>query len=544
MQDRTGVQTSLLPLKSSIAECLHVVKDVPIILEQLGLGLFMRKLEDMAKELGLVFPQTDIYDWGDKNSNLVLMKSCITKNRLHYVPMEDNENTSVICGAIVVVDIVVDPDKPISVKLSYAGHDPSERHDFESNLLTDLLRRGNFHAFKENLASLAFLDKHSGFHHMNCLAEDLRAIHQIELTNSKNDHESVMLEGHGLPHPRPERLGPSLIYWATPLARLNINWAEQPISNLPSEGVCTAFVAMEHYSNRPYLPPSKTGFLLPNGQTDLMIPDNEEGQYVISQGFSWHNEPLSFLVPTPTSSITAPATYYLHLCPPIASTAAIGKQIAIMVGIANNDGLQSSPVIDAVVPTRYGTLEELLARDVLVSEELSGALPHLQFKAVFDDEEHFYEFKATHRPDAIVIKKIPFSHTAQIFPVLKLLRRHLVFNALFRSCFNANTYHIAEEDDGVPSTPARQFVLHSWTPPQVLEFRFIHSRPPYRYQVLMVIDEHAKVNVRCMQLSQGTFVPVSGMEGGYAGIDAAANKVLDVPIVMRKLCKFLSSIPM
>lgn len=42
-------------------------------------------------------------------------------------------------------------------------------------------RTGQFQAFQDSLTYLAFLDRHSGFHHMKHVEKDLVSINQIEL---------------------------------------------------------------------------------------------------------------------------------------------------------------------------------------------------------------------------------------------------------------------------------------------------------------------------------------------------------------------------
>ncbi|RKO85088.1 hypothetical protein BDK51DRAFT_28007, partial [Blyttiomyces helicus] len=329
-----------------------------------------------------------------------------------------------------------------------------------------MARRGDFQAFKENLSFLAFLDKWNAFHTMKCVQTDLQNIFAIESLTTMHDYESVMAKGHGIPLLHSGKWGPSLVYWTTPISRRATQWSiigetdlAHNASAFPIEGVCLAFLGMEEYPGRTttFLPDSKSQYLVPGNDAAFALPPSEASQYRLVHGTSINDHPLAFYDPVQSTEggIAVPVLFCLKLSPPIAATAAVGKAIAALVGIEG----ATDPMIEhesAAGDLVYASMEELLTRSATARKGIP--LTSLKFKSKFEDQVQSYVFSADSDVPAIVIQKIPIAHPAQILPVLnfahsyptpkhhQILRKHLAFNALFRSCFNPFTLAIAESE--------------------------------------------------------------------------------------------------
>ncbi|TPX70037.1 hypothetical protein SpCBS45565_g02043 [Spizellomyces sp. 'palustris'] len=519
LKDRSILQSSITPLKTALTECLFIAKDELATPEKMGVDAVAKKLEQLIADMGL---------------QLYLSA--------HF---EDTSVVTVtICGTIFVVDIVISPPGVVTkIKLSYASdtHPQHQQHELADELLTEVLSKGDFESFKKSIASLAFLDANAGFHQIKCIENDLLSIHQIELANSGNDFESVMFEGHGLPFMHCERIGPSVVYWATPAARLEIDWSGEITPArlrkiFPAMGVCRAFIDMESYPLTRFLPKFKNQYLVPGNRADLQLPPNEQEYYNLIQGASWRNIiPLTFYNPLPTSNETAAITYFLRLSPPIAAATTVARDIGRVVGIVSVEDFSNELNEESVDGgLRYGTMLELLVRDSPITPgNLEHATVFRSTSCKTRDNPHpitqSYTLSGNMSTPAMVLCKIPFSHPSQLLPVLLLLRRQLTFNALVRSCFNVYTHTLglqAVQEDIV------SLQLEDWTPPEQLVFTFTHPRPPHQYRLTLRIEADGGVGVVVEEETEDGLGRTSFGEGRVSRI---ASRTLDVGLVVSAL---------
>ncbi|KAJ3030593.1 hypothetical protein HDV00_008838 [Rhizophlyctis rosea] len=72
----------------------------------------------------------------------------------------------------------------------------------------------------------------------------------------------------------------------------------------------------------------------------------------------------------------------------------------------------------------------------------------------------------------------------------------------------------------------------------MLQFRFIHPRPPGVHTMELSVDDNARVGVKCLEhdAETGSWRVVEMEERVVEGLKEIANRTLSVPIVAWKLC--------
>ncbi|KAI9099912.1 hypothetical protein DFS34DRAFT_648857 [Phlyctochytrium arcticum] len=502
LKSRTGQLTTLAPFRSVVGECLDVVKDRPIPIKSLGRDATIKRLEQVTLEVGLqFFCGPDLED-----SSLLAV---------------------VICGDVVVADIHISPSADITkTTLTFAMPDSAEHSlpdVLADTLLLDMIKLGDFSALKQALAYLALLDTNKGenLHYQKAMEADLAAIHEIERANMGADMESIMAEGHGIPVRHLNQLGPTLVYWATAAARLDIDWglAEASLrSILSNTGICRAYIKLEPSTPTWLLGKSQQQYLVPGNDPNFTIPPADQPYYNIIQGQSWHNAaPLNFFNPIPNSISPKDLCFYIKLQPAIAVTTLVARRIAAKgrEGAAATDATDDGEMAAGNdVDENFAGLSELLTRDVAAggdklnlqkfsaripiriattkNETISPANPSItnasptQSSAAVD-LSIAYRYVAPQDSSAVVINSIPCAHPRHIYSIFQLLRRQLVFNALFRSCFNVHTFTMGlpretgNAESGVATgavsdgqtgsaVESVQVMLLDWSPPETLVF--------------------------------------------------------------------------
>ncbi|KAJ3184476.1 Mediator of RNA polymerase II transcription subunit 1 [Gaertneriomyces sp. JEL0708] len=439
LTERATAQKPELAFQLALAECLDLLKSQPTLPGNAGVGVLTRKLQDVATEVGL---------------------------QLFSVPNlnDDAATTITIAGNILVLDIELAPKGTVRrVKLEYASENAQHQYDdMADQLLLKFLRDGDFSSFTRNLGDLALLDKHSGFQARSCLENDLLSIHKYEMTMSESTDENhlttLLLNGHGLPTMHCGRIGTSLVYWASPLALRDTDWnlarssGEAMASAMSMDGVWMAAIVMEPSKPLPYLPPTVTQYLVePN--TEPTVDPAETARYTITTGLCLGGANLNYYNPLPNSEHMLPLEYVMVLNPPVPVALRIARQI---MGVTATTLLPEED---------WWALEDVLTMQVPSPVTIRETSFH---SGVSQDVRQEYRFGIEDRAAGVLIRRIPFRHSADVFPTLMTVRRQILFNHLFQSCFNFETYTFA---CSVSETmPILRITLVEWVPGLRLSF--------------------------------------------------------------------------
>ncbi|KAI8819587.1 uncharacterized protein EV422DRAFT_98033 [Fimicolochytrium jonesii] len=496
----------------------------------------------------------------DFNATIAKLKSLTEECELQFYEHRDDDaafSTVTICGNIFVIDAEIFLDGKVKMtRLSYATetHMQDEQHELADGMLHGMLTIGNYNAFRETLMTLAFLDKHSAFHQLHCIENDLSDILKLELVQSGNDYRSVMLEGHGLPAMHERQFGISIAYWASPATLLDVDsWP-----SLPRDDVFRAFVEL-----KPSGQPVPT---LASNVTRHLVRDEDEPpatdprDYSIIQSTSWRNmAPLHFRQPLPTSQDWSNVSYFLRFEPAIPAAVATGDDLAVFADGPGNEGALRET-------NATGTFLELLMNGGTPEE--AELLPYLIGKSLFTTPSPAPLAATTTQymvfsPSApslpgLSIRKVPFTNSSQLHAILKIVRRQLVFNYLVASCFNVHTagWSIDTEDTGndvaLVNSHTMTATLVEWTPPTQLIFDIsIRSAnesdptPPVTLRLTTNIDGDSRIQIRLEGLHHhGVPSPLVWGSGSDQEIEAArerleryANVTMDMSLVFGTLCE-------
>ncbi|RUS32358.1 hypothetical protein BC938DRAFT_475618 [Jimgerdemannia flammicorona] len=330
--------------------------------------------------------------------------------------------------------------------------------------------------------------------------------------------------------------------------------------------------------------------------TPVHVPSSSAHLAIITElTYPHFTTPCRFVQPLVTSSASAMLRFVAWVEPPVAVTEGIAKAIAQAVGIGGvgvglGEVMQAERDGAAVSGTSL-SLEELLIADAVPAassaDESQRRLSFLlkqtvQWEAV---SEHCicmlrmtfadtpvtqkYAFVGDTNTRAKVIERIPFAHPMQLFAVMQVsvveewegrifvcLRQQLIFNALFQSCFNAQTYRpsslevqttslslddildaAASSSTTSPVHRTIQLEIRARHPPQALFVTFSHpSRPFALVSLEIMVPAHAPVQ-------PSVRVTPRPREADLALDEAKMTQVLrtceSVPVLVRWLCRKL-----
>ncbi|KAM3582470.1 hypothetical protein VKS41_005115 [Umbelopsis sp. WA50703] len=324
----------------------------------------------------------------------------------------------------------------IKAKLTYA----TEMHqdDKVDRILLDNLKSDNLRDFRTNLKALSFIDKMNTkyspvdfFNISKNLMEDLTSIYSQELLMASNNPGQVLNNGHGIPQMHIDHPGLSIFFWAGPVEVLETEWGqlEASIENA-----------------------SKAHFLLSFDETLESILAEENGEHFIiidepEQLESGVNIRYLKTSPNHPNASTVPVSFVARFDYPIPLSASTCSQLANVLGL---------PGINVLSGERDNTtdhqddvgLEALLIKDCIQGTEGSKQSANVQ-DLLSDNVRWHVEVENTkqnyvHMINSTVkrgklLHRIPFGHPAQLYGIMQVLRKQLVFNHIFHSVFNAKS---------------------------------------------------------------------------------------------------------
>ncbi|RKP37832.1 hypothetical protein BJ085DRAFT_30123 [Dimargaris cristalligena] len=323
----------------------------------------------------------------------------------HYIDSHVRNNgtavtTVTLCGAVVVVDVdVAEGGRVLAAKVTYATGTPTDSR-IDQTLTGHLVRRDKA-AFTQSIATLALLDRlttqyeHTDFFRIvTVIRKDLQRIFEAESAALGGDLREVMAKGHGLPFPDCYRPGPTLLYWAPESTSADLS-SSTSVSNINPDHFYKLWISVEE-STVPicFLPASVDGFVMytqldaPTGG-DTMHSMDIDGSAATPQVPPPLDHPnaaipsfgVAYFQATPENGVAAQARFVAHLAPPIPVAEAYAKSLAFLCDTNLHD-------FNLVPPTQEG----LVSHEALLLENAS--------------------------------------------PVGVVLRQQVLYNTLFRSCFN------------------------------------------------------------------------------------------------------------
>ncbi|RUP48586.1 hypothetical protein BC936DRAFT_144346 [Jimgerdemannia flammicorona] len=455
-------------------------------------------------------------------------------------------------------------------------------------ILAENLRSHDAPSFRRDLGILAHCDRFNGLYPtidffvvIRNLAADIRSIWQQEMLVCMDDFPMVLACGHGVPLLHGVHPGLSLAYWAPRAVIADMDWEElrgflergEPCKNL--DQLARLWIQFEE-SRTPtaFLPPARAQYLLGDDEGEESVQAGEDGAHlaiITELTYPHFTTPCRFVQPLVTSSASAMLRFVAWVEPPVAVTEGIAKAIAQAVGIGGvgvglGEVMQAERDGAAVSGTSL-SLEELLIADAVPAassaDESQRRLSFLlkqtvQWEATFADTPvtQKYAFVGDTNTRAKVIERIPFAHPMQLFAVMQCLRQQLIFNALFQSCFNAQTYRpsslevqttslslddildaAASSSTTSPVHRTIQLEIRARHPPQALFVTFSHpSRPFALVSLEIMVPAHAPVQ-------PSVRVTPRPREADLALDEAKMTQVLrtceSVPVLVRWLCRKL-----
>ncbi|KAJ1985795.1 hypothetical protein H4R33_003753 [Dimargaris cristalligena] len=383
----------------------------------------------------------------------------------HYIDSHVRNNgtavtTVTLCGAVVVVDVdVAEGGRVLAAKVTYATGTPTDSR-IDQTLTGHLVRRDKA-AFTQSIATLALLDRlttqyeHTDFFRIvTVIRKDLQRIFEAESAALGGDLREVMAKGHGLPFPDCYRPGPTLLYWAPESTSADLS-SSTSVSNINPDHFYKLWISVEE-STVPicFLPASVDGFVMytqldaPTGG-DTMHSMDIDGSAATPQVPPPLDHPnaaipsfgVAYFQATPENGVAAQARFVAHLAPPIPVAEAYAKSLAFLCDTNLHD-------FNLVPPTQEG----LVSHEALLLENASpvgvvdcqAALAHHSFTWTAPPElspgegnSPRFQFMYTGGENhGTLIHRIPFTHPSQLQVVIQVLRQQVLYNTLFRSCFN------------------------------------------------------------------------------------------------------------
>ncbi|GAN00585.1 hypothetical protein MAM1_0001c00007 [Mucor ambiguus] len=354
--------------------------------------------------------------------------------------------TITLGGTVIVIDIDIDDKgRVLRTKVTYVSdtmqNDQDDRVDL---MLTENLQNRQFELFKRNLGSLALLDKLNVkynpvdfFSIVKHFLTDLRTICTEEIS-MEPEFKNVLLQGHGVPNLHLNYPGISIAYWMDKEHVDNVPWEdaksafETGINHAALAEASRLLLSFED-SIQPvtYLPASRPSCLLGSDSEDSI--DQDQFKVVMETTAPTFMPHVKFIkaLPTHPECQSIPIRYVATLDPPVPVSDEVCQKLMNITGLSSLDTMSQVPYNPSSM-----SLEDMLVMDV--ADTVSFAQ---NWVSSFDDmPEQSYTWMKSSSTSAKMVSRIPFQHPVQIYNVIQCLRQQQMFNTLFKSIFNANTY--------------------------------------------------------------------------------------------------------
>ncbi|KAG2177123.1 hypothetical protein INT43_007779 [Umbelopsis isabellina] len=372
--------------------------------------------------------------------------------------------TITTAGNIIVIDVDID-DKGtvVKAKLTYA----TEMHqdDKVDRILLDNLKSDDLEGFQTNLKALSFVDKMNTkyspidfFNISKNLMEDFKTIYNQELLMASNNPGQVMNNGHGIPQMHVDHPGLSIFFWAGPVEMLETEWGQLEASIENAEIPATLKTATKMWisyedSNTmtTYPPEAKSHFLLSFDETLESILAEENGEH-----FMIIDEPqqqdtginIRYLKTSPNhpNASTVPVSFVANFDHPIPVSAYTCSQLANILGLPGINGLSGERDHSVDQQDDVG-LEVLLVNECMHGTDNSKQSAVIQdlltdnvrWRVEAENTIQNYVYMNSTAKRGKLLHRIPFGHPAQLYGIMQILRKQLVFNHIFHSVFNAKS---------------------------------------------------------------------------------------------------------
>lgn len=377
--------------------------------------------------------------------------------------------TITLGGTVIVVDIDIDDTGKVQrTKVTYVSETlQNDQDDRVDKMLAANLQARDFNLFTRNLESLALLDRLNVkytpvdfFSITKSLLKDLKAICNQEFAIVSN-LETVLLDGHGIPSLHLDYPGISIAYWMDKKVINGANWEEIQQSfenneNNPALSNTSKLLLSFEDSIQPmcYLPPSRSAYLLDFHENEETIREGTDGEHfkvVVETSAPTFSTKTQFVKPLPTNPNTnsIPIRFVLTLDPPMAVADEVSQKLLNVTGLVDTSTL---PTANAATTkssnfTHTQSLEEMLVMSV---KEDALHSDHSWVYSSDDMPNQIYKWMGSSPTSAKIVSRIPFQHPVQIYNILQCLRQQKMFNTLFQSVFNSDTFK--KEASTIPNT--------------------------------------------------------------------------------------------
>lgn len=372
--------------------------------------------------------------------------------------------TITTAGNIIVIDVDID-DKGTAVKAKLTYATEMHQDDKVDRILLDNLKSDDLGGFRANLKALSFIDKMNTkyspidfFNISKTLMEDLKTIYNQELLMASNNPAQVMNNGHGIPQMHVDHPGLSIFFWAGPVEMLETEWGQLEASIENAEIPATLKTAAKMWisyedSNTmtTYPPEAKPHYLLSFDETLESILSEEHGEH-----FEIIDEPqqqdtginIRYLKTSPNhpNASTVPVSFVANFDHPIPVSAYTCSQLANILGLPGINTINGERDHSADHQDDVG-LEALLVNDCMHATD-SNKQPigiqdlltdNVRWHVEVENTNQNYVYMNSIAKRGKLLHRIPFGHPAQLYGIMKILRKQLVFNHIFHSVFNAKS---------------------------------------------------------------------------------------------------------
>ncbi|CAO3631407.1 unnamed protein product [Mucor fragilis] len=363
--------------------------------------------------------------------------------------------TITLGGTVIVIDIDIDDKgRVLRTKVTYVSdtlqNDQDDRVDL---MLTENLQNRQFELFKRNLGSLALLDKLNVkytpvdfFSIVKHLLTDLRTICDEEIS-MEPEFRNVLVQGHGVPNLHLNYPGISIAYWMDKEHMDNVPWEEAKsafetgISHAALAEASRLLLSFED-SIEPvtYLPASRPSCLLGSDSEEAF--DQEQFKVVTETAAPAFMPHVKFVkaLPTHPECRSIPIRYVATLDPPVPVSDEVCQKLMNVTGLSSLDTVSQVPYNPSTM-----SLEDMLVMHVTDSVSLSN-----NWVSSFEDmPKQSYTWMKSSPTSAKMVSRIPFQHPVQIYNIVQCLRQQQMFNTLFKSIFNVNTYKTQQTNTSV-----------------------------------------------------------------------------------------------
>ncbi|KAI8063810.1 mediator of RNA polymerase II transcription subunit 1-domain-containing protein [Gongronella butleri] len=428
--------------------------------------------------------------------------------------------TITLGGKVIVIDIDIQSTGHVQqAKVTFVPeHLQKDQDDKLDYLLTTNLQGASAEAFKQNLGTLAQLD-HLNITHapmdffvtIRHLYQDLKTIAEQETLQLSNQLSQVLLEGHGIPCLNLNAPGIAITYWMDKEKRDKCNWdqvdtdinqGKSPLSLLVASSLTIGFEESTH--PRQYLPADRTSFLVGFQETEESITSGSNQLKVIKEP-KWPQfmPPLRFVKPSSatTNAPTLPVRFVAKLTNPLPASDIVCQKLLEMMGIASKkDGTPATMTLDRSPAL---SLEDLLVQPFLDDNKTPSPLhtKHLIWgKTMEGSLDQAYEWMANTGSSGKLLHRIPFQHPAQLFGIVQCLRQQHMFNDLFHTIFNQETYKASTVTPTSTKPASLDDILQATEQDQRLRIQVTSVEAPKQLQLSVCVPANARQAFLCIPL--------------------------------------------